>query len=73
MRVKMNDLQSKGVGRVTYPREWILARRHRWLKWAGVYLAVLLLVCAIIFTLSLTFTETHYGLTRLSDLGGHLA
>ena len=39
------------------------------LRWLFVYLAVLALVCAILFTLSLMFTDTGYGLTRLSDLG----
>lgn len=39
------------------------------LRWFAVYFVCLLLVVAVIFTLSLMFTETGYGLTRLSDLG----
>ena len=42
------------------------------LRFALLYFAVLLLVCAIIFTLSLMFADTGYGLTRFHDLGGHV-
>lgn len=43
------------------------------LRWVGVWFACAVLVLVILFTLSLMFEQTGYGLTRLRDLGGHLA
>jgi hypothetical protein len=39
------------------------------LRFALLYFAVLLLVVTIVFTFSLMFTDTGYGLTRYQDLG----